>query len=118
MPGRDSSGLQAKPSSPAAPPSQSPATQSMASSPGSPGAIQRSATNQAGSVAGPDLHEIQTRRVDDPQLTSELQRAHVRYSAAAQNTWLWTMLSWLLPAILIVVAWNLMLGKAWALARA
>src|SRR6185312_4920635 len=60
VPGRDSSGLQAKPSSPAAPPSQSPATQSMASSPGSPGAIQRSATNQAGSVAGPDLHEIQT----------------------------------------------------------
>jgi cell division protease FtsH len=112
VPGRDSSGLQAKPSSPAAPPSQSPATQSMASSPGSPGAIQRSATNQAGSVAGPDLHEIQTRRVDDPQLTSELQRAHVRYSAAAQNTWLWTMLSWLLPAILIVVAWNLMLGKS------
>jgi cell division protease FtsH len=68
------------------------------------------ATRPAGS-AGPDLHAIQTRPVPDPQLTSELQAAHVRYSAAPQADWLWTLLSWVLPAAVIVLFWNLMLRR-------
>jgi cell division protease FtsH len=58
-----------------------------------------------------NLREIQTRRVDDPQLTSQLEAAHVRYSAATQSTWMWTILSWVLPAVVLVALWNLMLGK-------
>ena len=61
--------------------------------------------------AGADLHAIQTRAVSDPQLTSELQAAHVRYSAAPQADWVWTLLSWVLPAVMIVFVWNLMLRK-------
>ena len=63
-------------------------------------------------TAAPDLHDIQTRRVDDPQLTPELEAEHVRYSGAPQSTWLWTILSWVLPLVVIVALWNLMLGKS------
>lgn len=69
------------------------------------------AQSTVGATAGPDLHEIQSRRVDDPQLTSQLEAAHVRYSAAAESTWLWTILSWVLPAVVLVALWNVMLGK-------
>ena len=69
------------------------------------------AQSTVGATAGPDLHEIQSRRVDDPQLTSQLEAAHVRYSAAAESTWLWTVLSWVLPAVVLVALWNVMLGK-------
>jgi len=62
-------------------------------------------------AASPDLRAVQTRPVNDPQLTSELQAAHVRYSAAPQADWLWTLLSWVLPAVVIVLLWNLMLRK-------
>ena len=62
-------------------------------------------------ASAPDLHRIETRPVNDPQLVSELQAAHVRYSAAPQSAWVWTLLSWILPAVVIVVAWNLMLRK-------
>ncbi len=70
------------------------------------------ARSTVGAAAGPDLHEIQSRRVDDPQLTSQLEAAHVRYSAAPESTWLWTVLSWVLPAVVLVALWNLMLGKS------
>jgi cell division protease FtsH len=62
-------------------------------------------------AALPDLHEIQTRPVNDPQLIQELQAAHVRYSAAPQNAWLETVLSWVLPAVVLVLVWNFMLRK-------
>jgi cell division protease FtsH len=62
-------------------------------------------------AAAPDLHSIETRRVDDAQLTSQLQAEHVRYSAAPQSAWLWTILSWVLPFVVLIALWNLMLGK-------
>ncbi|MBW4051774.1 MAG: ATP-dependent zinc metalloprotease FtsH [Proteobacteria bacterium] len=65
-----------------------------------------------GTAPGADLHQVQTRRVTDPQLTSQLEAAHVRYSAAPDSTWLWTVLSWVLPAIVLVALWNLMLGRS------
>jgi cell division protease FtsH len=61
-----------------------------------------------------DLRQIQARPVNDPQLVSELQAAHVRYSAAPQSGWLWTLLSWVLPTVVLVVAWNFMLRKGGA----
>src|SRR5579883_3320781 len=69
------------------------------------------ATNLPG-PSRPDLREVQARSVNDPQLVPELQAAHVRYSAAPQSAWLWTMLSWVLPAVVLVVVWNFMLSKS------
>jgi len=92
-------------------PAKPPATRSMVPPPGPRGAVPRTSASQGRSTAGPDLHEIQSRRVDDPQLTSQLEAAHVRYSAAPESAWLWTVLSWVLPAVVLVVLWNLMLGK-------
>jgi cell division protease FtsH len=62
-------------------------------------------------ASGPDLHEIQTRPVNDPQLVSELQAAHVRYSGAVQSVWLGSLLSWVLPALVLVAVWSFMLRK-------
>jgi len=62
-------------------------------------------------AGSPQLHDMETRRMSDPQLTSELQAAHVRYSAAPQNEWLWTVLSWVLPAVMLLVVWNLVLRR-------
>ena len=62
-------------------------------------------------VAAAQLHRIVTVRVDDPQLTSELQAAHVRFAGAVQNTWLWTLLSWILPLVGLAFVWNWMMRK-------
>ncbi len=58
-----------------------------------------------------NLHEITARRVEDPQLTQALDAAHVQYTAANENRWLGTLLSWVLPAIIFVAIWQ------WALRR-
>ena len=92
---------------PAAPPANPPPKATVGQAPAAAGG---SAAGQA--AAGlPDLHEIQTRPVNDPQLVAELQAAHVRYSAAPQSAWLGPLLSWVLPVVVIVVLWNLMLRK-------
>jgi cell division protease FtsH len=70
------------------------------------------AASRSTAASGPVLREIETRRVEDPQLTSQLEGMHVRYSAAADSTWLWTLLSWVLPVVVLVALWNLMLGKS------
>ena len=74
-------------------------------------AVPRPARPAAAAPGSPDLHQILTRRVADRQLTSQLEAAHVRYSAAPQSTWLWTVLSWVLPGVVLVALWSLMLGK-------
>jgi cell division protease FtsH len=69
------------------------------------------AAAQAGG-SSPDLHKVEIRSVSDPQLVPELQAAHVRYSGAAQSGWLLALISWVLPAVVLVVVWNLMLRKS------
>jgi cell division protease FtsH len=91
---------------PTVPPAHPAAAPPAGARPGQPPASQPAAAARA------DLHQIQTRRVADPQLTAQLEAAHVRYSAAPESTWLWTILSWVLPAIVLVALWNLMLGKS------
>jgi cell division protease FtsH len=51
-----------------------------------------------------------TVRVNDPGLVQDLQTAGVHFSGEAQNTWLPTLLSWILPVALLLAAWNY-LGK-------
>jgi cell division protease FtsH len=64
------------------------------------------ATNQA------LLHPVVARRVEDPQLTAQLDAAKVRYTAAAENRWLSTLLSWVLPAVIFVGVWSFMMRRA------
>ena len=95
-------GLGAAPS-----PSKGPA----AASRSAPVAGGTAAKSPSAAVAAAELHPIMARRVEDPQLVAELQAAHVRYAAAVQNTWLWTLLSWVLPAVVLVLFWNWMIRK-------
>lgn len=64
------------------------------------------------SVPTESLHQVSVRRVDDPQLTAALDAAKVRYAAAAENRWLSTLLSWVLPAVIFVGVWSVMLRRS------
>jgi cell division protease FtsH len=46
-----------------------------------------------------------TTRVEDPGLVSELEAAHVRFTGHAANTWVSTLLSWILPSVVFVGLW-------------
>tara|TARA_B100001250_G_scaffold414440_1_gene452849 strand:+ start:881 stop:2890 length:2010 start_codon:yes stop_codon:yes gene_type:complete len=49
-----------------------------------------------------------TQRVDDPQLVSLLDEYGVRYKGRDENTWLTTLLGWILPAVVFVGIWMVM----------
>jgi cell division protease FtsH len=66
----------------------------------------------AGSGSTRPPHRVVARRVEDPQLTAQLDAAKVRYTAAAENRWLSTLLSWVLPAIIFVAVWQLMMRRS------
>src|SRR5437899_10002227 len=38
-------------------------------------------------------------RVEDPSLVTELEQANVKFAGQVENTWLSTLLSWILPAV-------------------
>jgi cell division protease FtsH len=59
----------------------------------------------------PIEHRIAARRVDDPELTALLDAAKVRYTAASENRWLSTLLSWVLPAVIFVALWSFVLRR-------
>jgi cell division protease FtsH len=42
-------------------------------------------------------HPFVTARVDDPGLVAELEEANVKFAGHVENTWLSTLLSWILP---------------------
>ncbi|MGA7539466.1 MAG: ATP-dependent zinc metalloprotease FtsH [Steroidobacteraceae bacterium] len=94
---------------PAVPPANAPQKATSGRGAGPAAAAGAAATQPPAAI--PDLHEIQTHPVNDPQLVSELQAAHVRYSAAPQNVWLGSLLSWVLPVVVIIVLWSFMLRK-------
>jgi len=68
-------------------------------------------TPAAASRASPPLYRVQARRVEDPQLTAELDAAKVHYTAANENHWLSTLLSWVLPAAVFVLIWSFVLRR-------
>ncbi len=39
-------------------------------------------------------------RVEDPGLVAELEQANVKFTGHVENTWLATLLSWILPAVI------------------
>jgi cell division protease FtsH len=48
-----------------------------------------------------------TARVDDAGLVAELEQANVKFAGQVANTWLSTLLSWILPALVFVGVWVL-----------
>ena len=61
--------------------------------------------------AGAGTHPFVTARVDDPGLVAELEAANVKYTGRVENTWLSTLLSWILPALVFVGVWALVMRR-------
>jgi cell division protease FtsH len=53
-----------------------------------------------------------TVRVEDPQLTAELEAAGVRYAGQAKDDWVATVISWALPVALFLWLWSSVSRKA------
>ncbi len=79
-----------------------------------PGAQAPASAGSSASEAAPrrDLHRVIARRVEDPQLTAQLDASHVSYRAANENRWLSTLLSWVLPAVFFVLVWNVLMRRS------
>jgi cell division protease FtsH len=52
-----------------------------------------------------------TTRVEDPGLVPELEAAHVRFTGHVTNTWIATLLSWILPAVIFVGLWMVVMKR-------
>ena len=76
-----------------------------------PAGAYRELSSEPGTRSAPGVRKITTVRVQDPQLTSELQAAHVRYSGALRSTWLPTLIAWVLPIAVIVLMWGWLMRK-------
>lgn len=55
--------------------------------------------------AGAGPYPFVAARVDDPGLVAELEAASVKFTGRVENTWLSTLLSWILPALIFVGVW-------------
>jgi len=60
---------------------------------------------------GEGPHRFATIRVDDPALIQELEAANVRFTGQVESTWLTTLLSWILPAIVFVAIWSVFMRR-------
>jgi len=50
-------------------------------------------------------------RVEDPGLVAELEQANVKFAGHVENTWLSTLLSWILPAVVFAGVWVLLMRR-------
>src|SRR2546425_7434981 len=50
-------------------------------------------------------------RVEDPGLVAELEQANVKFTGHVENTWLSTLLSWVLPAVVFAGVWVLLIRR-------
>jgi cell division protease FtsH len=60
---------------------------------------------------GSGPHRFVTTRVDDPGLVAELEQANIRFAGRVESTWLSTLLSWVLPAVVFVGVWVLLIRR-------
>jgi cell division protease FtsH len=61
--------------------------------------------------AGQGTHRFVTTRVDDPELVRELEAANVRFTGTGDSSWLGTLASWVVPALVFVGLWSLMIRR-------
>src|SRR5713226_9386123 len=50
-------------------------------------------------------------RVEDPGLVAELEQANVQFAGHVENTWLSTLLSWDLPAVVFAGVWVVLMRR-------
>ena len=60
---------------------------------------------------GKGEHRFETVRVDDPALVQELEAAKVRFAGEIESTWLPTLLSWILPALIFFALWGFFMKR-------
>jgi cell division protease FtsH len=61
--------------------------------------------------SGGGVDRFVTARVDDPGLVPELEAAHISFTGHVENTWLSTLLSWVLPSVIFFGLWMFMLKR-------
>jgi cell division protease FtsH len=61
--------------------------------------------------AGGGMRPFVTTRVEDPGLVAELEHANVKFAGHVESTWLATLLSWILPAVVFVGVWVLVMRR-------
>jgi cell division protease FtsH len=52
-----------------------------------------------------------TNRIEDPELVGELEARGVRFSAQASNSFLGSIISWVLPLVILIAIWNFMIHR-------
>jgi cell division protease FtsH len=57
------------------------------------------------------LHPFTAVRVDDPNLVQELEAAKVPYRGTIEHSWVATLFSWVLPAVMLIGVWSLLLRR-------
>jgi cell division protease FtsH len=60
---------------------------------------------------GKGVHRFITTRVEDPSLVPELEGAHVQFTGHLENTWLSTLLSWVVPMAIFFGVWIFLVRK-------
>jgi cell division protease FtsH len=58
-----------------------------------------------------ETHHFVAARVEDPGLVAELEQANVKFTGHVENTWLATLLSWILPAVIFAGVWILLMRR-------
>ncbi len=61
--------------------------------------------------AGKGDHAFLTLRVTDPTLVQELEAAKVRFVGRPDNKWLGSLLSWVVPALIILALWSFLIKR-------
>ncbi|WER45289.1 ATP-dependent zinc metalloprotease FtsH [Cupriavidus sp. WKF15] len=56
-------------------------------------------------------HLFSTLRVNDPNLVQDLETAKVRFVGQADNKWISTLLSWVVPAMLFFAVWSFLIKR-------
>ena len=54
---------------------------------------------------------FRTVRIEDPKLVEELANANIKFEKKKENRWLGALLSWIMPAVIIIAVWTLLLRK-------
>ena len=75
------------------------------------GVANRSITATLKSPEANGASKIFTERVD-PEIAKDLTGAGVKYSQVADSTWIWDVLSWVVPTLLFVGLWQFVLSPA------
>jgi cell division protease FtsH len=60
---------------------------------------------------GKSSYGFTTVRVNDPELTTELERAGISFKGEVAGNWLPTILSWIVPIVLFVIVWTYLMKR-------